>query len=156
MVTGAGGSIGSELARRVAAFAPRRLLLVERFEGALFEIHRELTQMFSDGAVLPLVADVTDRARMERIYGEHQPSVVIHAAAHKHVDMMERNPGEAVKNNTLGTDLLADLAGQHRADSFVFVSTDKAVRPTCVMGARAPPIALMASKLRSRSTRRVN
>ena len=91
--------------------------------------------MYPNGALLPLVADVTDRARMEQIYAEHRPSVVIHAAAHKHVDMMERNPGEAVKNNTFGTDLVADLAGKYRADSFVFVSTDKAVRPSCVMGA---------------------
>lgn len=134
MVTGAGGSIGSELCRQVCRFGPRRLLLVERFENALFEIHRELAASHPALSLVPLVADVCDPRRMETIFGE-KPDVVIHAAAHKHVPMMEENPGEAVKNNIGGTRLLADLS--HRADvqHFVMISTDKAVNPTSVMGA---------------------
>lgn len=135
MVTGSGGSIGSELARQIAEFAPSRLLLVERFEGSLFAIHRELVTTYPDVLVKPLVADITDRSRMRHIFRDYGPDVVVHAAAHKHVAMMELNPSEAVKNNTLGTDVVAELAGEYRASSFVLVSTDKAVRPTSVMGA---------------------
>jgi FlaA1/EpsC-like NDP-sugar epimerase len=135
MVTGSGGSIGSELARQVAEYAPSRLLLVERFEGALFEIHRELAEKHPDVLTTPLVADITDRSRMKHIFRDYGPDVVIHAAAHKHVAMMELNAAEAVKNNTLGTHVVAELAGEFRTTSFVLVSTDKAVRPSSVMGA---------------------
>jgi FlaA1/EpsC-like NDP-sugar epimerase len=133
--TGSGGSIGSELARQVAAFCPAQLLLVERFEGALFEIDRELTKSYPDVSLVPLVADITDWQRMSAIFQQYTPDVVVHAAAHKHVAMMEENPGEAVKNNALGTRLIAEMAGRSRADCFIQVSTDKAVRPTSIMGA---------------------
>jgi len=135
MVTGAGGSIGSELARQVARFQPAKLLLVERAEFALFEIDGELRRTRSEIQVVPLVADVCDEARMRALLGEHRPQIIFHAAAHKHVPMMEANPGEAIKNNVLGTRLLGEIAGEHGVEAFVMISTDKAVRPTSIMGA---------------------
>ena len=135
MVTGAGGSIGSELCRQVSSFGPGRLLLVERAENALFEIHRELTHSFPELSVVPCVADICDRARMSQLLAEHHPEVVFHAAAHKHVPLMEAHPAEAVKNNVQGTRMLADLANEYGVAAFVMISTDKAVRPTSVMGA---------------------
>jgi FlaA1/EpsC-like NDP-sugar epimerase len=135
MVTGAGGSIGSELARQVARFQPASLLLVERAEFALFEIERELRATYPELNVVALVGDVGDRARMHSIFGTHRPQVVFHAAAHKHVPMMESNPAEAVKNNVLATNALGEIAGDFGVEVFVLISTDKAVRPTSVMGA---------------------
>jgi FlaA1/EpsC-like NDP-sugar epimerase len=134
MVTGAGGSIGSELCRQVCRFGPKRLVLVERFENALFDIHRELLAAFPSVAIDPQIADVTDARRMGHVFAKARPAVVFHAAAHKHVPMMEANPGEAVKNNVCGTRLVADLADKHGVPRFVLVSTDKAVNPTSVMG----------------------
>ncbi len=135
MVTGAGGSIGSELARQVAQFCPGQLLLVERAEFALFEIDRELRGAWPDLQVVPLVADVCDEARLRSIFVAHEPHVVLHAAAHKHVPLMESNVTEAIKNNVLATNLLGEIAGECGVESFVLISTDKAVRPTSVMGA---------------------
>jgi FlaA1/EpsC-like NDP-sugar epimerase len=135
MVTGAGGSIGSELARQVACFKPLSLLLVERAECSLFTVDRELRNRFPEIPVLALVGDVTDRARMRSIFADHKPQVVLHAAAHKHVPMMESNTVEAVKNNVLGTQRLGKLAGEFGVEAFILISTDKAVRPTSVMGA---------------------
>ncbi|MCX5746886.1 MAG: polysaccharide biosynthesis protein, partial [Proteobacteria bacterium] len=123
MVTGAGGSIGSELCRQLCRFAPKTLILVERFENALFEIHRELLDAFPTITLIPQIADVTDRARMSAVFTAHRPDCVFHAAAHKHVPMMEANPGEAVKNNVGGTRTVADLAHQHGVDRFVLIST---------------------------------
>lgn len=135
MVTGAGGSIGSELARQVARFGPRKLLLVERSEGALFNIDRELKDAWSTVAREALVADIGDEPRMRQIFTCFRPDVVLHAAAHKHVPLMEANPCEAVKNNSIGTHTLGTLAGEFHAEAFVMISTDKAVNPTSVMGA---------------------
>jgi len=135
MVTGAGGSIGSELCRQVAAHRPSRLVLVERSENNLFEIHAELCRRFADLEVVPCVADITDVPRITSVFREHRPLSVFHAAAHKHVPMMEWNPAEAVKNNLLGTQVVADLADSLAVERFVMISTDKAVNPTSVMGA---------------------
>ena len=135
MVTGAGGSIGSELARQAALFAPSSLLLVERAEFALFNIDRELREALPDLSIVPLTADVGDEARMRSIFNTYRPQVVLHAAAHKHVPMMEHNPTEAIKNNVLATHLLGGLAGKFGTEAFVLISTDKAVRPSSVMGA---------------------
>ncbi|MCC7073426.1 MAG: polysaccharide biosynthesis protein [Deltaproteobacteria bacterium] len=135
MVSGAGGSIGSELARQVARVGPKELLLVERAEGPLFEIDRELRAAYPNVPVTPLIADVGDETRIDALFARHTPEVVIHAAAHKHVPMMEQNPGEAIKNNVVGTRTFARTAGRHGAACFVLISTDKAVRPTSVMGA---------------------
>jgi FlaA1/EpsC-like NDP-sugar epimerase len=135
MVTGAGGSIGSELCRQIASFAPKRLLLVEQSEGNLFEIEQELIDMGFEEMIVPMMADVLDMPRMHDIFERHQPEVVFHAAAHKHVPMMERHPTEAIKNNTLATVCLATLALEFKVERFVLISTDKAINPTNVMGA---------------------
>ena len=134
LVTGAGGSIGSEMCRQIAEFAPRRLILVERAENVLFEIDRELRQERSDMAVVPYVADVSDRPRLTTILQKEKPSIVFHAAAHKHVPMMEANPGEAIKNNIGGTVVLAQAAIEAGVRRMVLISTDKAVNPTSIMG----------------------
>jgi FlaA1/EpsC-like NDP-sugar epimerase len=146
MVTGAGGSIGSELCRQIAALNPKRLLLVEQAEGALFNTEQELNELGLGGLALPLVADILDAERMNYIFSRYEPEVVFHAAAHKHVYLMERQPAEAVRNNVLGTRQLAKIAAAHGVDSFVFISTDKAINPTSVMGAtkRLAEIQLMA------------
>jgi len=134
LVTGAGGSIGSELCRQVARFQPRTIVLLEQAENALYQIHRELSRRYPDTDILPRIADITDRARLEAVFRETSPGLVLHAAAHKHVPMMEWNPTEAVKNNIGGTRNLADLAHELRCKRFVMISTDKAVNPTSVMG----------------------
>lgn len=135
MVTGAGGSIGAELSRQIATYHPKLLLLVDQSEPPLFQIEQELIGHGHSDHLLALVGDITDRARMHQILDEYRPSIIFHAAAHKHVPMMEHQPGEAIKNNTLGTADLADCALEHGIDRFVMISTDKAIRPTSVMGA---------------------
>ena len=153
MVTGAGGSIGSELCRQVCRYAPARLVLVERFENALFEIHRELVALYPALTIEPQIGDVTDARRMEHVFSHARPSIVFHAAAHKHVPMMECNPGEAVKNNVGGTRVVADLADRTGAERFVLISTDKAVNPSSVMGAtkRVAEIYMQALAQRSKT-----
>jgi FlaA1/EpsC-like NDP-sugar epimerase len=135
MVTGAGGSIGSELCRQIAACNPSRLLLVEQSEGALFLIEQELFGAGFGGIIQPIVADILDRPRIRQVLERYKPARIYHAAAHKHVYLMERQPAEAVKNNALGTLLLAEEAIAHGVQAFVFISTDKAINPTSVMGA---------------------
>ena len=134
MVTGAGGSIGSEMCRQIARFKPRKLLLVERMENALFEINRELERAFPDLVRMPCVADIADTPRIMQLLLAEKPTAVFHAAAHKHVPMMEWNPGEAIKNNVVGTQSLAAAALEAGVAKFVMISTDKAVNPTSVMG----------------------
>ena len=135
MVTGAGGSIGSELCRQIASLNPQRVLMVEQSEGSLFLIEQELNETALGAVVLPLVGDILDEKRMEFIFSRYRPAIVFHAAAHKHVYMMERQPSEAVRNNVIGTRLLSRLAVRHGAEAFILISTDKAVNPTSVMGA---------------------
>jgi FlaA1/EpsC-like NDP-sugar epimerase len=135
LVTGAGGSIGGELCRQIAALNPKRLLMVERSEGNLFVIEQELNEMGLGVAGIPLVADISDLERMERIFSCYSPQVIFHAAAHKHVFLMERQPAEAISNNVFGTRRIARLAVKHGVESFILISTDKAVNPTSVMGA---------------------
>ncbi len=134
LVTGAGGSIGSELCRQIASFQPRRLVLVEQAENALFEVHRELHGAYPELEITPVVADICDATRVSSVFAEYLPSVVFHAAAHKHVPMMECNPGEAIKNNVVGTQTIALTADQFKVDKMVMISTDKAVNPTSIMG----------------------
>ncbi len=151
LVTGAGGSIGSELCRQLVTFGPRRLVLVEHSENSLFHIHRELIRGTHGVEVIPVIGNICDEQRMTEVFRMHAPRVVYHAAAHKHVPMMEWNPREALKNNTLGTQKLADVADRSGVESFVMISTDKAVNPTSVMGAskRAAEIYLQALSARS-------
>jgi FlaA1/EpsC-like NDP-sugar epimerase len=134
LVTGAGGSIGSEMCKQVCHFDPKLLLLVEQAENALFFVGRELRTSFPQVAMESLICDITDKKRVEQIFEKFKPQVVIHAAAHKHVPMMEINPGEAIKNNVIGTETVADAADKYGAGSFVMISTDKAVNPTSIMG----------------------
>jgi len=122
------------MCRQIARFQPKKLLLVERMENALFEINRELERSFPDLSRVPCVADISDAARIRQILRREGPTAVFHAAAHKHVPMMEWNPGEAIKNNVLGTRALADAASETGVEKFVMISTDKAVNPTSVMG----------------------
>ena len=153
LVTGAGGSIGSELCRQICRFAPARLVMLEQAENGLFEIHRELRRSFPKISLIPCVADVCDSRRIEAVFAANKPAYVFHAAAHKHVPMMEWNPGEAVKNNIFGTRTVADAAHQFNVDRFVLISTDKAVNPTSVMGAtkRAAEIYVQARSQQSKT-----
>lgn len=134
LVTGAGGSIGSEMCRQIAAFGPRRLILVEQAENNLFEIDRELRAACPGLDIVPYVADITDRGRIKALFEQERPAAVFHAAAHKHVPMMEINPGEAVKNNIGGTIVVADACLGNGVEKMVMISTDKAVNPTSIMG----------------------
>ncbi|HFI0239504.1 TPA: polysaccharide biosynthesis protein [Streptococcus suis] len=136
LVTGAGGSIGSELCRQIARFSPKRLLLLGHGENSIYLIHRELSVKYQDKIeIIPLIADIQDRELIFKIMSEYQPEFVYHAAAHKHVPLMEYNPHEAVKNNIFGTKNVAEAAKAARVEKFVMVSTDKAVNPPNVMGA---------------------
>ena len=135
VVTGAGGSIGSELCRQIAAYHCKHLLLLDRSEPSLFQIEQELIRLEHGHRIIPVVGDVLDRARMKEIFARFRPEVVFHAAAHKHVPMMEHQPGEAIQNNSLGTAQLADLALEFGVDRFILISTDKAIYPSSVMGA---------------------
>jgi FlaA1/EpsC-like NDP-sugar epimerase len=135
LVTGAGGSIGSEICRQVLKFEPATLVLLGRGENRIFFIERELQAQRTVTRLVPRIADITDEPRIRRIFEEFRPDVVFHAAAHKHVPLMELNAGEAVKNNVLGTRCLADCADEFGAECFVLISSDKAVNPANVMGA---------------------
>ena len=135
LVTGAGGSIGSELCRQIARVAPRQLVLVENGENSLFEVARELEEERHFGRAVPVLADVKDATRMRELFEEYEPSVVFHAAAYKHVGLMEENPVEAIRNNAVATRIVAAAAGEAGVEKFVLVSTDKAVAPATVMGA---------------------
>jgi FlaA1/EpsC-like NDP-sugar epimerase len=135
LITGAGGSIGAELCRQIARVSPRRLILVENAENALFEIRRELEEQRHFTRVSAVLADARDAVRMSEVFQEHRPGVVFHAAAYKHVPLMEENPVEAVRNNAVATRIVAAAAGEAGAKRFVLVSTDKAVSPETVMGA---------------------
>ena len=135
MVTGAGGSIGRELCRQIARVGARWLVLVDHAEDNLFEIARELEDERHVRNAIPVLADCKEQERMREVFSEHRPAIVFHAAAYKHVRMMELNPIEAVRNNALATQLVARIAGETEVGTFVLVSTDKAVKPATVMGA---------------------
>lgn len=135
LVTGAGGSIGSEICRQILGFNPKSLVLLGRGENRIFAIERELVSLKTNTKLISCIANVTDLDRMEQVFKTHRPEVVFHAAAHKHVPLMEANVGEAIRNNVLGTKCVADLSDHFGVQSFVLISTDKAVHPTSVMGA---------------------
>ena len=134
LVTGAGGSIGSEMCRQVCNFEPKLLLLVEQAENPLFHIERELRKNYPNVNLKAIICDITDQQRVEQIFEKYSPEVVIHAAAHKHVPLMETNPGEPIKNNVVGTRTVANASDKFGTGNFVMISTDKAVNPTSLMG----------------------
>jgi FlaA1/EpsC-like NDP-sugar epimerase len=135
LVTGAGGSIGSELARQIATMNPATLTLLDRYENGLHAVMLELSSHRSDFPIESVIGDATDEQRMAAVIAEWRPALVFHAAAHKHVPLMELNPCEAVKNNVKGTRVLADTARHFGVDRLILISTDKAVNPSSVMGA---------------------
>lgn len=136
MVTGGGGSIGSELVRQIAKYDPMRIIIVDIYENNAYEIEQEIKMEYGDSiSLVTLIASVRDYFRMNQIFENYKPDVVFHAAAHKHVPLMEVSPMEAIKNNIIGTFNVATLAQYHDAEKFVMISTDKAVNPTNVMGA---------------------
>ena len=149
LVTGAGGSIGSEICRQIMKFCPAALVILDRAENALFEIEQELSDRWIGADVRATVADICDAPRIAQILAAERPDVIFHAAAHKHVPMMERNPGEAIKNNVFGTKTVADAALAAGVDAFVMISTDKAVNPTSVMGASKRVAELYVQSLNS-------
>jgi FlaA1/EpsC-like NDP-sugar epimerase len=134
LVTGAGGSIGSEMCRQLCNFNPKLLVLIEQAENPLFYIEQELHKRFTAVNIKAVICNITDKTRVEEVFQEYKPQIVIHAAAHKHVPLMELNAGEAIKNNILGTQIVADAADNHDTTNFVMISTDKAVNPTSIMG----------------------
>jgi len=136
LVTGAGGSIGSEICRQISHFNPSKLILLGHGENSIYSIEMELKSLLRNNIqIVTEIADITDRDKIFTIMNEYKPRLVFHAAAHKHVPLMERNPEEAIKNNVIGTKNVAEAAGENDVETFVMISTDKAVNPTSVMGA---------------------
>ena len=135
MVTGGGGSIGSELCRQIAAHNPKRLVIVDIYENNAYDIQQELRRKYPDLALDVLIASVRNTHRMDNIFQKYRPNIVYHAAAHKHVPLMEDSPNEAIKNNVFGTYKTAEAADRYGVEKFVLISTDKAVNPTNIMGA---------------------
>ncbi len=135
LITGGAGSIGSELCRQITKFNPSFLLILDQDETGIFNISEELGDKFPRVKILPIIADIQDEKKIDRIFSEFQPKVIFHAAAYKHVPVMEINPDEAVKNNIFGTKIITETALKYKAEKFVFISTDKAINPTSVMGA---------------------
>ena len=135
LVTGAGGSIGSELCRQIIKFKPKKIIMLDIYENTLYETEMELKQSYKNAPIIPVIASVRDKARMDEIFDKYRPQVVFHAAAHKHVPLMEISPVEAIKNNVFGTYNVAECSDKYNVEKFTFISTDKAVNPTSIMGA---------------------
>ena len=135
MVTGAAGSIGSEIARQIASYGVRRLILFEMAESPLHEIRLELEHDYPDLDLVPMIGDVRNREKVEIVFDRYRPDIVLHAAAYKHVPLMEEHPCESIMANLSGTRNVADMAVRYGAERMVMISTDKAVNPTNVMGA---------------------
>lgn len=154
MVTGAGGSIGSEICRQVCKFSPNRIILLGHGENSIYQINQELTKLYRNNIeIVPVIADVQDRERMMDIMKNYKPYVVYHAAAHKHVPLMEYNPKEAVKNNVIGTKNTAEAAKSAEVNKFVMISTDKAVNPPNVMGASKRIAEMVIQSLNSETSK---
>lgn len=151
LVTGAGGSIGAELCRQLMSCNPARILFLGRGENSIYEITAELTYDYKSEKIIPIIADITDETRLRQVFEEHRPTICFHAAAHKHVPLMEMYPQEAVKNNILGTLNLAKFADEYKVKIFVLISTDKAVHPSSIMGASKRMAELIIFTLAERS-----
>lgn len=152
LVTGAAGSIGSELARQLSTFSPRRLIILDQSESSLYDIELELREKHSTTSLKVILADITFKDRVEEVFQEFKPQLIFHAAAYKHVPMMETNPAEAIAVNVQGTKNVADLALKYKAEKFVMISTDKAVNPTNVMGASKRIAEIYTQSLNSLNT----
>lgn len=135
LVTGAGGSIGSELCRQIATFSPKVLIMLDIYENTLYEVEQELQPIYGEDIIKSVVASIRDKKRMDEVFGKYRPQIVFHAAAHKHVPLMENSATEAIKNNVFGTYNIVECADKYEVDRFVLISTDKAVNPTSIMGA---------------------
>ena len=147
LVTGAGGTIGSELGRQIAGLGPKSIVLFERYENALWAVERSLATLKTGVTVYPVIADATDEQRVDEVLAKHRPELILHAAAHKHVPLMELNPCEAIKNNVKGTRIVGEAAVRHGVERFVLISSDKAVNPSSVMGATKRVAELLAMAL---------
>ncbi|MFZ4451748.1 polysaccharide biosynthesis protein [Salibacterium aidingense] len=154
LVTGAAGSIGSEICRQISGFHPEAMILLDHSENGVYDIHMELQQRNLDFQLITEVSDIKDKEKMQTVFSSYAPDVVFHAAAHKHVPLMEKNPEEAVKNNVLGTKNLAEAASEYNSNTFVMISTDKAVNPTSVMGATKRLAEMVVQHMDTRSTTR--
>lgn len=152
LVTGAGGSIGSEICRQVMNFQPKQLILLGHGENSIYTIHMELLQRSTGTILVPIIADIQDRARIFEVIEQYKPDVIYHAAAHKHVPLMEYNPTEAIKNNIFGTKNVAEAAHQFAVKNFVMISTDKAVNPPNIMGATKRMAEMVVQNLAKKST----
>jgi len=135
MVTGGGGSVGSELCREIASFSPKMLIILDNYENNAYSIQTEILRKWPNLNLITAIANIRERRRIDEIFKEYKPDIVFHAAAHKHVPLMEENPSEAIKNNIFGTQNVAECANKYHADKFIFISTDKAVYPSNIMGA---------------------
>ncbi|RSL31852.1 polysaccharide biosynthesis protein [Salibacterium salarium] len=135
LITGAAGSIGSEICRQISGFQPQKMILLDHYENGVYDVEMELQQKELYSELITEVSDIKDKEKMDTIFESYRPDVVFHAAAHKHVPLMEKNPEEAVKNNVMGTKNVAEAANEYGSETFVMISTDKAVNPTSVMGA---------------------
>ncbi|ANW97656.1 nucleoside-diphosphate sugar epimerase [Thermoclostridium stercorarium subsp. thermolacticum DSM 2910] len=151
LVTGGGGSIGSELCRQIASFEPKRLVMLDNYENSLHDVYIELTRKYPELDIMPVIANIREMDRMEEVFDTFRPNIVFHAAAHKHVPLMEANPEEAIKNNVFGTWNVAHCADKYNAERFVLISTDKAVNPTNVMGATKRIAEMIIQALDTRS-----
>lgn len=151
LITGAGGSIGSELVRQIARLQPRTIFLLGRGENSIYEIHSEIIMKHPDIDSVPIIADVADTMRIQQVFGTYKPDIVFHAAAHKHVPLMEAQPSEAVKVNVFGTKNIVEAAHKNNVEIFVMISTDKAVNPTNVMGASKRTAELIVQNANSHS-----
>lgn len=154
LVTGAGGSIGSELCRQIIKFKPKKIIMLDIYENTLYETEMELRQAYKNAPIITIIASVRDRERMEEVFEQYRPEVVFHAAAHKHVPLMEISPVEAIKNNVFGTYNLVNCSDKYGVEKFTFISTDKAVNPTSIMGAskRICEMILQAKNRNSKTT----
>lgn len=152
LVTGGGGSIGSEICRQVASHRPKQLIILDIYENGAYDIQNEILKNYPNIDLLTLVGSVRDTKRMEGIFSKYHPDVVYHAAAHKHVPLMENSPNEAIKNNVFGTYKTAICADKYKAKKFVLISTDKAVNPTNIMGASKRMCEMIVQGMNQKST----
>lgn len=154
LVTGAGGSIGSELCRQIIKFKPKKVIMLDIYENTLYETEMELRQSYKNAPIIPVIASVRDKTRMDEVFDKYRPQVVFHAAAHKHVPLMEISPVEAIKNNVFGTYNVAECSDKYNVEKFTFISTDKAVNPTSIMGA-SKRICEMIIQAKNRTSRTI-